>query len=70
MQESIVETLKNMKFEQKAFSIPEPFGGLPFARRRSSLSISHLSLFYFSAPAVYLLSPPVPFFILFCSAMP
>lgn len=53
-----------------AFSIPEPFGGLPFARRRSSLSISHLSLFYFSAPAVYLLSPPVPFFILFCSAMP
>jgi hypothetical protein len=48
-----------------AFSIPEPFGGLPFARRRSSLSISHLSLFYFSAPAVYLLSPPVPFFILF-----
>jgi hypothetical protein len=46
-----------------AFSIPEPFGGLPFARRRSSLSISHLSLFYFSAPAVYLLSPPVPFFI-------
>ena len=26
-----------------AFSIPEPFGGLPFARRRSSLSISHLS---------------------------
>lgn len=53
-----------------AFSIPEPFGGLPFARRRSSLSISYLSLFYFSAPAVYLLSPPVPFFILFCSAMP
>ena len=50
--------------------IPEPFGGLPFARRCSSLSISHLSLFYFSAPAVYLLSPPVPFFILFCSAMP
>lgn len=48
-----------------AFSIPEPFGGLPFARRRSSLSISHLSLFYFSAPAVYLLSPSVPFFILF-----
>ena len=67
---AVISFLLIVDFINPTISIPEPFGGLPFARRRSSLSISHVSLFYFSAPAVYLLSPPVPFFILFCSAMP